>query len=41
MALASKETNALRELAVRLYNIWENDPLERVKEGYSGTPHVI
>jgi hypothetical protein len=31
MALASDETNALRELAVRLYSIWENDPQPRVK----------
>lgn len=31
MALASSETNALRELAVRLYSIWEHDPQSRVK----------
>ena len=31
MALASNETNALRELAVRLYSIWALDPQERVK----------
>jgi hypothetical protein len=31
MALASNETNALRELAVRLFSIWENDPQPRVK----------
>jgi hypothetical protein len=31
MALAGKKTNALRELAVRLFSIWEQDPQERVK----------
>jgi hypothetical protein len=31
MALASNKTNALRELAVRLYSIWALDPQERVK----------
>ena len=31
MALASKEANALRELAIRLYSIWKNDPQPRVK----------
>ena len=31
MALASTEINALRELAVRLYGIWENDRQERVR----------
>lgn len=31
MALASNEINALRELAVRLYSIWEQDQQERVK----------
>jgi hypothetical protein len=36
MALASNETNALRELAVRLYAIWALDPQERVK-GSIGT----
>jgi hypothetical protein len=36
MALASNETNALRELAVRLYSIWELDSQQRVK-GSIGT----
>jgi hypothetical protein len=31
MALESTEINALRELAVRLYSIWDIDPMERVK----------
>jgi hypothetical protein len=31
MALASKEINALRELAVRLYSIWENETKPRVQ----------
>lgn len=41
MALASKKINAIRELAIRLYFIWENDPQPRVKGCIGTLIHTI
>jgi hypothetical protein len=41
MALASEKTNAIRELAIRLYGIWQNDPQPRVKGCVGTLIHAI
>jgi hypothetical protein len=41
MALANKKANAIRELAIRLYSIWEKDPQPRVKGCIATLIHAI